>query len=177
MCPPLTGKTRLRYSPVERGRSYRSSRPLFVQPFTAQGFMRQGDAAIRPGLDDQPLPFIPRLDHPGHGDESFPQGIEGQDLWGNPSLSASSLRAVSSSGGSVITILISPRMTVHVARMMKLNYTRKWHAKGRSARTPDGYTILDGPAKTVPWNRVKCPRNCGSSRSKQARWRLRRLRQ
>jgi hypothetical protein len=49
--------------------------------------MRQGDAAIRPGLDDQPLPFIPRLDHPGHGDESFPQGIEGQDLWGNPSLS------------------------------------------------------------------------------------------
>ena len=49
--------------------------------------MRRGDAAIRPGLDDQPLSFIPRLDHPGHGDESFPQGIEGQDLWGNPSLS------------------------------------------------------------------------------------------
>ena len=49
--------------------------------------MRQGDTAIRPGLDNQPLPFIPRLDHPGHGDESFPQGIEGQDLWGNPSLS------------------------------------------------------------------------------------------
>ena len=47
--------------------------------------MRWGDAAIRPGLDDQPLPFIPRLDHPGHGDKSFPQGIEGQHLWSNPS--------------------------------------------------------------------------------------------
>ena len=38
---------------------------------------------------------------------------------------------------------------------MKLNYTRKWHAKSRSARTPDGCMILDGPAKTVPLESCK----------------------
>jgi hypothetical protein len=35
---------------------------LFVEPFAAQSLVREGDASIGPGLDDQPLPFIPRFD-------------------------------------------------------------------------------------------------------------------
>src|SRR5262249_14088645 len=62
---------------------YRPGGPLLVQPFAADRLMGQGHAAVRRGLEQAPLPLIPRLDSQGGGEKALAQGVEGQNVGGN----------------------------------------------------------------------------------------------
>ncbi len=71
-----------------------------------------------------------------------------------PRLRAISLSALSNSGGSVMTMLISPRMAVLATQAIQLDSTRKQQGWSRFVAASDALIVLVGPPRKVPRNRV-----------------------